>query len=94
MMLFTFLLRSGVDRNGPEHDPVALSRSLQAWAGLVGGEVEHVATRAGPEGLYLGLFYRDTDAVVARQDAHRTCRELLAIHTELAGWEAFECPDL
>lgn len=92
MMLFTFLLRSAADGTGPDHDPVALSRSLQAWAGLVGGEVEHVATRAGPDGLYLGLFYRSEDAVTARRDAERTCRELLAIHSELDGWEAFAFP--
>ena len=92
MMLFTFLLRSGGVGNGPEQDPVALSRSLETWAGLVGGEVEHIATRAGPEGLYLGLFYRSSDAAIARRDAHRTCRELIAIHSELDGWEAYECP--
>src|SRR6185436_426876 len=92
MMLFTFLLRSGADPGGPEPDPTTLSRSLQAWAGLVGGPVEHVTTRAGPDGLYLGLFYRTTDAAEARQEAERTCRELLAIHSELAGWEVLELP--
>lgn len=89
MMLFTFRLRPGGDGSGVA-DLDMLSRSIQVWAGLVGSEVEHVSTRFGPDGLYLGLFYRSGSGGLARRDAHRICRELLSLHSELDGWDADE----
>jgi len=84
MMLFTFLLRPGRDGslprpggdgNGVALDREMLSRSMQAWAGLVGGQVEHVSTKVGPDGLYLGLFYRSMDGHYRTARYHHRVRD-------------------
>lgn len=85
MFLVTVAIEWTAEAVSPVLDPNLVVQALNAEMTPENG-LEHVSARAGPHGMYVGIFCRAPDHETAEKRAHRVCRKALASRSTFIGW--------